>query len=51
MEKLKIGKKGGAKQITSEIKKIRNSRISRNVFRIVDENNELEKAKLKLALK
>lgn len=42
---MKIGKKGGAKEITEKLKKIRQSPISRNVFQIVDEHAEMEHAK------
>ena len=40
--KLKIGKKGGAKRIADNLKKIRQSPISPKVFQIVNDYAEAE---------
>lgn len=39
MNKPKIGKKGGAKRIASELSKIRKTPISKEVFEIVEKTN------------
>lgn len=46
-KKVKIGKKGGAKRIASELTQIRNTPISKEVFEIVENfyKNNIQKDK------
>jgi hypothetical protein len=41
-QKIKTGKKGGAKRITQKIRKIRETPLSQDVFRIVNDYTESE---------
>lgn len=44
-QKIRIGKKGGAKRITQKIKNIREAPLSQDVFRIVEGYAETEAKK------